>query len=420
MARIEPFRGLRPTPEKASEIASPPYDVMSAAEAKAWAQGNPYSFLRVIRPEIEYDETVDPYSNEVYAKGGENLLRFEQEGAMVRDPAPCFYIYRQKMGDHVQTGIVATASCLEYDSNAIRKHEFTRPDKEQDRTRHIEQLGAQTGPVWLAYRAVSEIDSLIEEWSNQEPTRRFTASDGIEHTYWILNDANHVRTLQALFAQHVPRLYIADGHHRSAAASHVAKAHRDNGAQADDPSQFFLSVIYPHNQLQILPYNRFVKDLQGLSTEAFLSALKKTCTVELLPEGIHLPSPPQKAQFDMYLDGSWYRLTARPEHYDASDSIGSLDVQILQSNILDDILGIEDPRTNKRIEFIGGIRGHQELKRRVDQEGGVAIACYATSMDQLFAVADEEKVMPPKSTWFEPKLRSGLFVHRIQEQEENL
>jgi uncharacterized protein (DUF1015 family) len=413
MAKIEPFRGVRPRPEHAEAVASPPYDVMSAAEAKDMAADNPHSFLRVIRAEIEFPESADPYSDEVYEKGGANLQKLQDDGIMQRDQAPCFYCYRQKMGDHIQTGIVATASCQEYDTNEIRKHEYTRPAKEEDRTRHIQKLGAQTGPVWLAYRAVDAIDQFVNARTSGEPVVHFTAPDGIEHSYWVVDQAEDVNALQALFAEHVPTLYIADGHHRSAAASRTAKARREAGASADAPSQFFLSVIYPDNQLQILPYNRFVHDLNGHSPEGLLAALTEQFDVVPLNAGIKLPSPPDVQQFDMYLDGKWYRLDAKPGTFDEHDPIESLDVHILQSNVLNKLLNIDDPRTNKRIEFIGGIRGHKELVRRVDAEGGVAFACYATSMAQLFSVADANQVMPPKSTWFEPKLRSGLFVHLL-------
>lgn len=414
MAKIRPFRVLHPRADRAAEVASPPYDVMSTAEAREMVAAHPHSFLRVIRAEVDFPQDADPYSDEVYQKGGETLRKYQEDGVMLREPKPCFYLYRQKMGEHVQTGIVATVSCQEYDANTIRKHEYTRPDKEADRTRHIEQLGAQTGPVWLAYRAVDAIDAMIDQLTAGAPESHFVAPDGIEHSYWPVKEEAKIEQLTALFQEQVSLLYIADGHHRSAAASRVAAARRDKGSADDAPDQFFLTVIYPDNQLQILPYNRYVHDLNGLSQEAFLEALKQHFTLSPL-DGITLPSPPEAHQFDMYLGGSWYRLVAKADAYDANDPIDSLDVQILQKHVLHAQLGIDDPRTNKRIDFIGGIRGHKELVKRVDAEGGVAFACYATTMAELFAVADADKVMPPKSTWFEPKLRSGLFVNLLDD-----
>jgi len=413
MSTIRAFRALRPVPAKAGEVASKPYDVMNTQEAKELAQGNPVSFLRVVRAEIAFPDGADAYSDEVYQKGRDTLEAFFADGVMIQDETPCLYIYRQKMGDHIQTGLVTTASCVEYDQGIVRKHEFTRPVKEADRVRHIETLQAQTGPVWITYRAVAEIDALVGELSSGEPTAHFTAPDGIEHSFWVVSDAEQCKTLEQLFTDKVPVLYIADGHHRSAAASIIAAKKREQGAAADDPSQFFLSVVYPDEQMMIMAYNRFVHDLNGHSKESFLE--KMSDVFEVSPRGeLTLPSPAARHQFDMYLDGEWYSLQVKDGIFDANDPVASLDVSILQEKVLTPILNIEDPRTSNRIDFVGGIRGHKELERLVQgREGSVAFACYPTSIQELLAVADNNEVMPPKSTWFEPKLRSGLFVNKF-------
>ncbi len=418
MSIVRAFRALRPLPEKAAEVASPPYDVLNQKEARDIVAQFPHSFLRVVRAEVDFPEDVNPYSDEVYKKGGETLRKYHEDGWMIQDEEKRLYLYQQKMGDHVQIGVVGVASCLEYDEGLVRKHEFTRPDKENDRAKHIELLKAQTGPVWLTYHASEKIDALVDEWKKRQPTGHFVADDGIEHTFWVVDDADVVAQLEELFEKEVSLLYVADGHHRSAAASRVAKKYREQyGDQLpkDHPSQFFLSVIYPHNQLQILPYNRFVHDLNGLSEEKFLETITDKFDVQKIGKLDELP-PLALHQFDMYLGGTWYRLTAREGTFNASHPVESLDVSILQENLLNPVLGIENPRTSKRIEFIGGIRGHEELQKLVDERGeGVSFACYPTSIEQLLSVADDNQVMPPKSTWFEPKLRSGLFVHLLDD-----
>jgi uncharacterized protein (DUF1015 family) len=414
MAKIKPFRALRPTGMYVSEIAAPPYDVVSTEEARQIVQKRPHSFLRITRAEIEFPPDANAYNEEIYLRGKHNLQMYEREGMIKRDPKPCFYIYRQQMNQHIQTGIVAGASCAEYETNEIRKHEHTRPTKEIDRARHIEILEAQAGPVWLAYRASADLNQHIDRITAQTPVFQITADDGIIHTGWVVDQDADIALIQHYFAERIPLLYIADGHHRSAAACRVAKIWREK-RQADPthPSQFFLSVIYPHDQLQILAYNRYVRDLNGLQPEQLLQRIAEHFEIHPISE-LQLPSPPHLHQFDLYLAGQWHRLNARPEIFDPNDPIDSLDVQILQKHLLDPILGIHDPRTDERIDFIGGIRGHKELERRVQEGGGLAIACYPTSIEQLFHVADANQVMPPKSTWFEPKLRSGLFTYLLQ------
>jgi uncharacterized protein (DUF1015 family) len=414
VSTVRPFQALRPRPERAEEVASPPYDVLNTAEARVLAEDRPYSFLRVVRPELELEDGADPYSNEVYQRGSDNLRKFEEDGVLVREEAPAFYLYRQIMGDHQQTGLVALASCQEYDEEIIRKHEFTRPDKEADRVRHISTLAAQTGPVWLTYEAVTSIDELVTAQTSRVPDVDFVAPDGIGHQIWYVTDEAAIAQLQSDFAEQVELLYVADGHHRSAAASLVAKEWREkHGVGPEHLSQFFLTVLYPHNQLQILPYNRFVHDLNDRSRGEFFAQLQEDFEIEPRPEGEN-PSPPSALQFDMVLEKQWFRLTLKEGVLQTNDPVDSLDVSLLQERVLSRLLGIDDPRTAKRIEFIGGIRGHKELEKRVGEEGGVAFACYPTSIEQLLAVAAAKRVMPPKSTWFEPKLRSGLFVHKLE------
>lgn len=413
MSLIQPFRAVRPAAGRAAEVASPPYDVLSTEEARSIVAERPNSFLRVVRAEVAFAKDANPYSDEVYTKGKEVLDEFQSEGTLQRDATAYYYIYRQKMGEHQQTGLVAGASCAEYDQKDIRIHEYTRPTKESDRVRHIEALAAQTGPVWLAYRAVESIDQEIERLSQGAPNFDFTAPDGVQHTGWIVEQTEDIQRLQSLFQEHVPTLYIADGHHRSAAASRVAKSWRDNhSATAEHPSQFFLSVIYPNDQLQILAYNRHVHDLNGLTQDAFLERLESVFEIEtILPKEARLPQ--ERHHFSMHINDTWYRLKTRTDLFEESDPIDSLDVQILQKHVLSPVLGIEDPRTSERIEFVGGTRGYDELEKRVAQKGGVAFVCYPTSINELLNVADAHKVMPPKSTWFAPKLRSGLFTYLL-------
>ncbi len=413
MAKIEPFRALRPRPEVAAEVASPPYDVLNSAEAREMAAGNPISFLHVNKPEIDLPEGIDPYDEAVYAKGAENLRRLVDDGILIREEQPAFYLYRQVMGDHSQIGLVVGASVDEYEAGLIKKHEFTRRKKEDDRTRHVDALDANTGPVFLTYRARPEIDRLVERLTAGEPEYDFTAPDGIAHTLWVVSDPEDVGALREAFAA-VPELYVADGHHRSAAGTRIRALRRDAnpGHTGEEPYNYFLSVIFPDDQMLIMDYNRVVRDLAGLDRDAFLRAVGEKFEVE---SGT-MERPARPKTWAMYLDGRWYRLTAKDGSYPADDPVRRLDVAILQENLLAPILGIGDPRADERIDFVGGIRGLEELVRLVD--GGdfaVAFALHPTSIDDLFAVADAGEVMPPKSTWFEPKLRSGLIVRPLSE-----
>jgi uncharacterized protein (DUF1015 family) len=403
MASLEPFRGLRPPAALAAKLACPPYDVVSATEARTYARGNDQCFFRISRPEIDLPTDTDEHSETVYLRGRENLAEFQAKGWLSKDPEPAFYVYRQRMGTHLQVGLVAAASVAEYDEGEIRRHELTRADKEDDRTRHIDALGGNDEPVFLTYRADGRIDALVEKVVRSEAAYDFTSEDGVGHTFWVMRGSS-IEETQRAFAS-VPSLYIADGHHRSAAASrvHALRTTRNVGGEHDR----FLVVVFPHDQMQILDYNRVVKDLNHLSTDAFLDRLRKTFRVEASGE----KKPKRVHQFGMYLDRAWYRLEAMPGTFPETP-LGVLDVNILQKSVLEPVLGIGDPRTDPRISFVGGIRGTQELERLVDSGAQrVAISMFPTTMDQLLAIADAGEIMPPKSTWFEPKLRSGLVLH---------
>ena len=404
MPLIRPFAGLRPVPARADEVVAPPYDVLNSVEARERAAGRPWSFLHVSKAEIDLPEDTDPYDTSVYAKAAENLQRMVGEGMLKRDTRPCYYVYRLTMGDHVQTGLVAAASVADYDSNRVRKHEFTRPAKEDDRVRQIEALNAQTGPVLLAYRSQPEIDQLIEAVTTAEPEYDLKADDGVGHTFWVVSDASIIEQLSAGFDS-MEAIYIADGHHRSAAASRVAATLKRG---PDAMSSYFLSVIFPHKQMKILDYNRVVKDLNGLSAASLLDKIAGSFDVKQEDRAV---SPTAPGQFGMYLEGSWYRLTIDPARIPA-DPVARLDVSLLADNLLEPLLAISDPRTDPRIDFVGGIRGLGGLEKRVDSgEMALAFSLFPTSMDDLMAVADANEVMPPKSTWFEPKLADGLVSH---------
>lgn len=404
---IAPFRGLRPAPGRAADIAAPPYDVLSSDEARQRAAGKPWSFLHISKAEIDLPADTDPYSPAVYAMAASNLARMLGAGVLLRDEAPCYYIYRLTMGQHVQTGLVATASVADYNSNRIRKHEFTRPDKEDDRVRQIEALNAQTGPVLLAYPASTAADALIANAAQGTPESDVTAEDGIRHEVWMVRDAATIEALTRT-VDTMEALYIADGHHRSAAASRVAAARRQDSFTL--ASDYFLAVIFPHHQMQILDYNRIVKDLNGLEKSALMTRLDTAFFVEKSTTRVH---PSRAGEFGMYLDGTWYTLTIKPELIPANP-VASLDVSLLSEHLLGPILGITDLRRDKRIDFVGGIRGLAELEKRVDSgEMAAAFALYPTSMQQLMNVADSNQVMPPKSTWFEPKLADGLVSHML-------
>jgi uncharacterized protein (DUF1015 family) len=400
MATIQPFAALLPQPALAAKICELPYDVMSSEEARALASGNPLSFLRVSKPEIDLPPGTDLYSPEVYAKGRENFLRLQSEGALVRDSQSCYYLYRQVMGRHAQVGLVAASSCQEYLDGIIKKHELTRVDKEDDRVRHIDTLDSQTGPVFLTYRAVADIDAFVARQIATTPYVDFVGNDGVRHTSWRVSAASDMAFLRGAFAK-IPNLYIADGHHRSAAAGRVYQARRGAGSSGG-----FLTVIFPHNQMQILPYNRVMKDLNGLTSEALLKRLE--AVFEILPgaadaaRGKHL--------LGLYLDGTWQALAFRPGLTVGQDAIGTLDVSLLQNQVLAPVFGIDDPRTSKRVQFVGGIRGTTELERLVESgEYACAFSMFPTGIEDLMAIADQGGIMPPKSTWFEPKLRDAMF-----------
>ncbi|MFA7291585.1 MAG: DUF1015 family protein [Rhodocyclaceae bacterium] len=413
MSLIKPFAGLRPLTERASEVAAPPYDVLSSAEARERAAGLPWSFLHISKAEIDLADDIDPYAPEVYARSAENLGSMIAAGVLVRDPSPRFYAYRMTMGEHVQTGLVAAASVADYETNRIRKHEFTRPDKEDDRVRQIEALNAQTGPVLLAYPDSANIDALIAAGSEGCAIADVVA-DGVRHTTWAITDETAIAAIGKAFDA-LPALYIADGHHRSAAAARVAAARRSRElvAAADENSaEHFLAVIFPAHEMRIMDYNRVVRDLNGLSPEAFLARIASNFSVT--PSASRV-TPEAPGIVGMYLGGKWYRLainSALVERIQANDPVARLDVSLLSAHLLDPVLGITDLRRDKRIDFVGGIRGLAELERRVDSgEMAVAFAMHATRMADLMAVADSGEVMPPKSTWFEPKLADGLLSH---------
>ncbi|MBA3034786.1 MAG: DUF1015 family protein [Gammaproteobacteria bacterium] len=411
---IKPFRGLRPAPGRAAEVAAPPYDVLSTDEARLRAAGKPWSFLHVSRPEIDLAADINPYDPSVYAKAAENIDAMLAAGVLKRDSAPCYYAYRltlhtpagkHEQTAHVQTGLVATASVACYSNNRIKKHEFTRPDKEDDRVRQIEATNAQTGPVLLAYPASATADALIDAIAQGKAAADVTADDGIRHQIWVLDDAERVDAITRCF-DGMEALYIADGHHRSAAAARVAAARRQEDHEM--PSDYFLSVLFPHHEMMILDYNRVVRDLHGMEKSALVGRLGETFTVE---ESKQRVKPAQPGEFGMYLAGQWYKLTIKAELIPA-DPVARLDVSLLSDHLLGPLLGITDLRRDKRIEFVGGIRGLGELERRVNSgEMAVAFALHPTRMDQLMAVADSNQVMPPKSTWFEPKLADGLVSH---------
>lgn len=406
MAQIRPFAAYRPPPSEAVRVASPPYDVINTAEARALAANNPASFLHVSRPEIDLPEGTDEHADAVYEKGAENLRALIASRALVADPDPHLYLYAQKMGDHRQIGVVGCASVAEYVGDVIKKHEKTRADKEDDRTRHIEDLRAHDEPVFLTYRADAEIDRLVKEGTSAAPVYDFTTADGVEHKLWVLG-REQTRALADRFEQAVPVLYVADGHHRSAAAARVHQKLAGDGGDHDA----FLAVVFPHDQMKIMPYNRVVRDLSGRSAEELLKALGDK--LDLTPaEGGAAAAPGAPKQLGIYLAGKWYVGRVRPGTYDDKDPVASLDCSICQDQILGPIFGVTDPRRDKHVDFVGGIRGIAELERRVD-EGGFTLALhlYPTQIDELFAVSDAGLLMPPKSTWFEPKLRSGLFIH---------
>ena len=410
MPLIRPFAGLRPASGRAAEVIAPPYDVLTTDEARVRAAGKPWSFLHISKPEIDLPGGTDHYAPQVYAQARGNLDRMLREGILARDHAPCYYVYRLIMGAHTQTGLVAAASLAAYDSNRIRKHEHTQPDKENDRVRQIDALNAQTGPVLLAYPNAPEVDDILAGAAAGAPDADVTADDGVRHTLWVLRDVEIQAQLTRAFDA-MPAVYIADGHHRSAAASRVAAARRaaDPRHTGEESYNYFLTVIFPHHQMQILAYNRVVTDLWGVSAEAFLARVWEIFSVAKSATPVQ---PAKPTEFGLYLPGQWHRLEIRREYYPVDDPVARLDVSLLSDYLLGPILGIKDLRRDKRIEFVGGIRGLPELERRVNSgEMAAAFALYPTRMEDLIAVADAGGVMPTKSTWFEPKLADGLVSH---------
>jgi len=408
MSLIRPFRGLRPKIEFAEDVVAPPYDVLNTEEARERAAGRPHSFLHISKPEIDLPVGTDPFDPSVYAKGAENLNKLIAEQILIREDKPVYYAYRLDMNGHQQSGLVAVASVKDYDSNRIRKHEYTRPEKEDDRVKQIDALNAQTGPVFLTYRHDQTVDGVVNKVMQQTPLYDLTADDGVQHTIWIIDDEQDIVTLTSTFDA-MNYLYIADGHHRSASASRVSAMRK--GKTDSDSHEYFLTVIFPDNQMNILDYNRVIKDLNGLSTDEFLAQCAERFDIEksdgqMKPEKVNV--------FGMYLDKQWYRLTIKDEFIPSDDPVGRLDVSLLQNNLITPILNIDDPRRDKRIDFVGGIRGLAELEKRVNSgEMKVAFALHPTQLSDLMDVADAEKVMPPKSTWFEPKLADGLVSHLL-------
>lgn len=414
MAIFKPFKAVRPLAEYADKIAALPYDVMNSKEAAEMVKGNPISFLHVDKAEIDLPEDTDIYDQKVYLKARENLQKLESDGFCKQESSNCFYIYRQIMNGRSQTGIVGCAAIDDYISGVIKKHEFTRADKEQDRINHVDYCDANTGPIFLTYRSNSEIAKAISEWKeNHEPVYDFVTDDGIGNTVWVVDDEN-VCSLIAKQFDCTPNLYIADGHHRCASAVKVGLKRRQDNPDFNGSEEFnyFLAVCFPSDELEIMDYNRVIKDLAGKTKDEFICQMGEKFIVEKVGETAYKPT--ERHTFGMYLDNEWYKLTAKEGTYPENDPVGSLDVSILQNNCITPVFGIDDPRTDKRIDFIGGIRGLSELEKRCKEDMKIAFSMYPTSLDELMAIADAGEVMPPKSTWFEPKLLSGLFVHKLK------
>ncbi|GAA0123947.1 MAG: DUF1015 domain-containing protein [Clostridium argentinense] len=414
MAVVRPFKGIRPQKELVDKVAALPYDVMNTEEAREMVKENPYSFLHVDKAQIDLEPNVNQYDKIVYEKARENLYNMIDEKIYIKDDEPYMYIYRQIMDGRIQTGIVGCTSIDDYMKDIIKKHEHTRAEKEQDRINHVDYCNANTGPIFLTYKNVSEIDSIVCEWTKKEPEYNFVSEDGISHIVWVIDDKNTVEKLENLFKD-VQYLYIADGHHRAASAVKVGKLRREQNPNytGEEEFNFFLSVIFPAEDLYVMDYNRVVKDLNGLSKDQFIKKVSEKFDIEEY-NCCGQYKPKEKGTFGMYLENKWYKLTSKKETYNEEDPVESLDVSILQNNLLRPLLGIEDPRTSDRIDFIGGIRGLKELEKRVENGMKVAFSMYPTSIEELMNIADAGKVMPPKSTWFEPKLRSGIFIHELK------
>lgn len=412
MTLIRPFKGLRPKTQFVEDVVAPPYDVLNTQEARERAKGRPWSFLHISKPEIDLPEGTNPFDDAVYSKGADNLSEMMKAGILMQDDEPCYYIYRLTMGNHEQTGLVAVASVQDYDTNRIRKHEYTRPDKENDRVRQIDALNTQTGPVFLAYRNDARVDAIIRDVVTGKPEYDLTADNGVQHTFWRISDHRINQQLTKLFDA-MKCLYIADGHHRSAAASRVAAMRcKDNNSHSGNENyNYFLSVIFPDDQMHILDYNRVIKDLNGLDKDELLERISERFQIEKSGQKVH---PSAAGEFGLYLPGQWYHLRILPKFIPENDPVASLDVSLLADQLIEPVFGISDPRTDKRIDFVGGIRGLEELEKRVDRgEMAVAFSLFPTSMADLMSVADANGVMPPKSTWFEPKLADGLVSHTL-------
>lgn len=405
MKLLQAFRGLRPVPERVADVIAPPYDVLSSDEARELAKDKPWSFLHVSKPEIDLSPETNPYDASVYAMGASNFKQMKEQGVLIRDEQPCYYIYELTMDGHVQTGIAAAASIQAYDEDIIRKHEHTRPKKEDDRVNQIKALRAQTGPVFLTYRQQNDIDEMVNQVKLTRPVYDLVTDDGTRHRFWLVDDAGQVDWLDKSFSR-MERMYIADGHHRSAAASRVCADKKSDGGTSCDS---FLAVLFPDDQVQIFDYNRIIRDLNDLSADDFLEKIGRSFSVEKASEPVR---PAAKGEYGMYLPGQWYKLTINPEFMASGDSVHQLDVSMLHHNLIGPVLDITDPRRDDRIDFVGGIRGLGELEKRVDSgEMAVAFSLFPTGLDELMAVADAGKVMPPKSTWFEPKLADGLVSY---------
>lgn len=415
MVKIKGLKGIRPRKELADRIASQPYDVLNSAEARREAAGNPYSFLHVVKSEIDLPDGINPYDEKVYQKAAENLQAMRQKGWLIQDGQECLYVYRQIMGDHEQYGLVVDAAVDDYLIGKIKIHELTREVKEKDRINHVNYTNANTGPVFLTYHADEEIDEIVKKIVNAEPEYDFTAADGIRHTLWVVDNDVTITAIIRKF-ERIPHTYVADGHHRSKSAAMVGELRRKANPRHTGKEEYnwFLAVLFPHNQLKVIDYNRVVKDLNGLSEPEFLEKIAAKFTVTAV-DSRESAKPPAANSFGMYLNRQWYRLQAKPGIFNPGDPVDSLDVSILTKNILQPVLGIGDLRTDERIDFVGGIRGLGELEKRVDSgEMAVAFALYPVSIEQLMAIADAGQIMPPKTTWFEPKLRSGLIIHSLE------
>lgn len=414
MAILKPFKAIRPTPETAGKVGALPYDVMNSDEAREMVKDNPYSFLHVDKAEIDLPRDTYIYDEKVYEKAKENLEKLVSDGVLSQDSKPMLYIYRQIMNGRAQTGLVGCTAVDDYIDNVIKKHEFTRADKEADRIHHVDTCNANTGPIFLTHRENEAVSNIIENWKNShEPVYDFVSSDGIGQTVWVIDDDSTVNALVNEYAE-IPYLYIADGHHRCASAVAVGKKRRADGEYDKNAEfNFFLSVIFPCNELKIMDYNRVIADLNGLTKEEFIAKISEKFDASKMGKEPYAPSA--RHTFGMFLDGEWYCLSAKQEFINENDPVECLDVSILQNNLISPVLDITDPRTDKRIDFVGGIRGLSELERRVANGMKVAFSMYPTSLSELMNIADAGKVMPPKSTWFEPKLLSGLFIHKLSD-----